>query len=169
MSLSARFNEDLWKRLKEKIPSYEWRPERRIGGPTKERVDVGGEPKKTHGRRPTVLVEAELRREDPASNILKLWNRLVAGAYPSGVVLIQGFSKVYRSPKHHTRGVRYRSAKRFAKLVQRNFKNTFSYFPVNIPYHPRAGSNEGDGARIRWARWFADRVAARCRKLGLTR
>ncbi len=168
MSLPARFNADLCNFLKQKVASYDWDTEFPIGGPTRERVDVGGEPTETGRRRlPIVLVEVELRREDPASNILKVWHHLLEGGYPEGVVLVQGFSKVYLSPKQHARGVRYRAAKRLGKFVQESTKRRFRYVPIEIPYYPRAGSNEGDGARRRWARWLGVRVVTSCRKLGL--
>jgi hypothetical protein len=44
-------------------------------------------------------------------------------------------------------------------------RGKISYIPVRMNYYPRAGSNEGDGARHDAAVRFADPIAARLRKL----
>ncbi len=159
MSLPARFNQDLCKKLKQVLGTYTWRAERRIGGGSREAVDVGGRPLKRTGMRP-VLIEVELRREDPASNILKVWNRFLDGAYPHGVVLVQGFSQVYSSRKYHNRSLKAKVARRLGRVVQESSKGRFTYIALHLPYHPRAGSNEGDGARRNAAQRLGDKVAA---------
>ncbi|MBZ5598526.1 MAG: hypothetical protein LAN83_09395 [Acidobacteriia bacterium] len=165
MSLPARFNQDLCKKLNQGkklnqvMPGYTWQAELRIGGGSREAVDVGRRPPKGSRLRP-VLIEVELRREDPASNILKVWNRFLDGAYPHGVVLLQGFSQVYSSRKYHNRSLKAKVAKRLGRVVQESTKGRFRYIALDIPYHPRAGSNEGDGARRNAAQWLGDKVAA---------
>lgn len=96
MSLASRFEDDLCKYLDRKFPSYRWQKQFPVGGPTKECVDVGGTPKGGRtGRRVPVLIEPELKREDPVGNILKIWTRESNGAYRGGVILIQGFPRLH--------------------------------------------------------------------------
>jgi hypothetical protein len=168
MSLSSRFEHDLCKYLNERVDSYSWTPQFHIGGPTRERVDVGGTPKR-RGRnkgRP-VLVEVELRREDPVGNILKLWTRELKGGYLKGRILIQGFSRVYRSPKYSNRRIKGAVAIRFGKMLEKSTRG-FSYVPIKIPYYPRAGSNEGNGARRKAAIWFGEKIATRLSNRGVS-
>jgi hypothetical protein len=163
MSLSSRFNHDLCNALADEVPGYKWKPEFSLSPTCRERVDVGGEPVSGKHRR-VVLVEAELRREDPASNILKVWTYLLdrqsKRRFPRGVLLIQGFSKVYRSKKHHNKGLKYKAAVELGKLIRKGFHQRLKYIPVEIDYSPRAGSNEGDGARRNAAKRFGRQVAA---------
>jgi hypothetical protein len=169
MSLSSRFEHDLCRYLNDRVDSYSWRPQVPIGGPTRERVDVGGTPKQrgSNGGRP-ILVEIELRREDPVGNILKIWTRELKGGYPKGLILIQGFSRVYRSPKYSNRRIKGAVAIRFGKMLESSTKRKLSYVPIRIPYHPRAGSNEGNGARRDAALWFGKTIAARLRSYGVS-
>jgi hypothetical protein len=169
MSLSSRFEHDLCKYLNERVDSYSWITQFHIGGSTRERVDVGGTPKQ-RGRnkgRP-VLVEVELRREDPVGNILKLWTRELKRGYPKGLILIQGFSRVYRSPKYSNRRIKGAVAIRFGKMLEKSTEGKFSYVPIKIPYYPRAGSNEGNGARRNAAIWFGEKIAGRLRNCGVS-
>jgi hypothetical protein len=163
MSLSSRFNHDLCNALADELPGYKWKPEFSFSPASRERVDVGGEP--VSGKQgPVVLVEAELRREDPASNILKVWTYLLDDQskrrFPQGVLLIQGFSRVYRSKKHHNKGLKYKAAKILGALIQKNSNQRLKYTPVKIDYSSRAGSNEGNGARRNAAKRFGRQVAA---------
>lgn len=165
MSLSSRFGQDLYRYLDSNVTSYNWEHELLIGGPTRERVDVGGEPR--HGQSKgclPILIEAELKREDPVGNILKIWTRL-NGGYPKGLILIQGFSKVYRSRKYSNRRIKAIVAIKFGKMIQRSSRRKFRYIPIEIPYYPRAGRTEGDGARETWARWFGQEIASHLRRL----
>ena len=168
MSLSSRFEHDLCKYLNDKVDSFSWKTQFHIGGPTRECVDVGGTPKRTaRNRGRQILIEIELRREDPVGNILKVWTRELKGGYPKGLILIQGFSRVYRSPKYSNRRIKGAVAIRFGKMVEDSTKGKFSYVPIKIPYHPRAGSNEGNGARKKAAIWLGKKIAARLRDRGV--
>jgi len=169
MSLASRFEHDLCRFLNDRVETYSWRSQFHIGGPTRECVDVGGTPKmRKRSRTGPILIEIELRREDPVGNILKVWTRELKGAYPKGLILIQGFSKVYRSPKYSNRRIKGAVAVRFGKMLEGSTKGKFCYIPVKIPYHPRAGSNEGNGARRDAAFWFANKIATRLRGCGVS-
>jgi hypothetical protein len=169
MSLSSRFEHDLCRYLNDKVDSYSWKPQFHIGGPTREKVDVGGIPKQkgSNGGRP-ILVEVELRREDPVGNILKVWTRELKGGYPKGIILVQGFSRVYRTPKYSNHRIKGAVAIRFGRMIEESTKKNSYYVPIRIPYHPHAGSNEGNGARRDAALWFGKRIAARLRSVGVS-
>jgi hypothetical protein len=166
VSLSSRFGDDLCKYLNENVTSYEWETEVPIGGHTRERVDVGGKPKGRQTKRKVpILIEAELKREDPVGNILKVWTRTSSGAYRRGVIFIQGFSNVYRSKKYPDRCTKGNVAIKFGKLLQRSSGRKVRYLHVEIDYYPRAGRTEGDGARKDWAHWFGGEIVRRLRRL----
>jgi len=165
MSLASRFNRDLCTYLDRRVPSYKWKPEYRIDKSTREAVDVGGQRQfeKKLGN-PPVLIEAELKREDPAGNILKIWSRLMEGDYRSGVILVQGFSQVYRSSKYHNRRLKASVAKKLGALLQASTRGKLRYIPIDMPYHPRAGRTDGNGARLKAARRFGEEIARIVRK-----
>lgn len=166
MSLSSRFSHDLQKRLEEKVGSYKWKIEHRLDRRNRECVDVGGCPVRGIGRNlPTVYIEAELRREDPVSNILKVWRRALHRKSTSGLILIQGFSRVYRSRKYHNRCIKGQCAREFGKMMEESTHKKVSYISIPMRYYPRAGSNEGNGARHDAAVRFADTIAVHLHKL----
>jgi hypothetical protein len=101
MSLPSRFYKDLRNQLRTRgWDAYEWIIEQRVSEKTKECVDLGGHLTSSKARKTRpVLIEVELKREDPVSNVLKVWTYALRGGYPFGFVFIQGFSRVYRS-KH---------------------------------------------------------------------
>lgn len=163
MSLASRFNEDLCGELERRLPKYNWQCEGRLSRSTRECVDVAGQ--STAQKRPRrVVIEAELKREDPASNVLKVWQSFLQGYFPNGVIFVQGFSKVYYSPKYHNRKVKCEAAKQLGAFIQGNTRGKLEYIPVDIPYHPRAGRSEGDGARRHWAEWFGHKIAGEIKR-----
>lgn len=172
MSLSSKFSHDLWKQLHNKVDSYHWYVEYRLDRHrgNRECVDVGGEPK-PHNRRnlPLILIESELRREDPVSNVLKVWRRALKRKYASGLCLIQGFSQIYRSRKYHNRGIKAECAKQFGRMMEHSMKRkrAFRYIPISIRYYPRAGSNEGNGARHDAAVRFGNTIVGHLRRIGV--
>lgn len=166
MSLSSRFSHDLRKRLENRVSSYDWKVEYRLDSRNRECVDVGGRPSQANRRKlPLVLIEAELRREDPVSNVLKVWRRALQRRNASRLILIQGFSRVYRSPKYHNRCIKGQCARDFGKMMEESTHRKVSYIPVRMNYYPRAGSNEGNGARHDAAVRFGDTIATHLRKL----
>ncbi|SRR5216683_4171867 len=166
MSLASRFTHDLQKRLEDRVGSYTWKVEYRLDRRNKECVDVAGHPSEgTERNSPVIFIEAELRREDPVSNILKVWRRALHGKQASRTILIQGFSRVYRSRKYHNRCIKGQCARDFGKMMQESTHGKVSYIPVRMNYYPRAGSNEGNGARHDAAVRFGDTIATHLRKL----
>jgi hypothetical protein len=63
-------------------------------------VDVVG--KTSRGVR--IVIEAELLREDPASNVTKLWKWFVENKKrPKKILMIHAFSKVYKGRKYRAK------------------------------------------------------------------
>ena len=166
MGLASRFGHDLCDYLNANVPSYAWSPEFRIGGPTRERVDVGGMPRGSKRKNAVpILIEAELKREDPVGNILKVWTRKLNGAYRRGVMLFQGFSKVHRSRRYPNRRTKGTVAIKFGRMLQRSTRRKIRYVPIEIPYYPRSGRTEGNGARQDAAIWFGGEIVSRLHRL----
>lgn len=169
MSLSAKFDHDVYRRLEKRAPSFEWTKQETIGGPTKERVDVAGRPKaRMHGKRSyRVFIEAELRREDPVSNILKVWTRFLKGEYQSPIIFFQGFSRIYRSPRYSNRRIKAAVAREFGQMLEQQSKSAIRYIPIPMRYLPISGKHEGNGARRDAAFRFADRIVAHLKRLNV--
>jgi hypothetical protein len=175
MSLPSKFNHDLWNHLRHRVDTYEWKVEFPVGGSTKEAVDVGGtaKPNKSVTRTlPTVLIEVELHREDPVSNVLKVWRQALRNKYVNGIVLIQGFSRVYRTKRFPTRRTRAACAQQFGYMMMqilgkrgKRHRTTVLYIPIRMRYYPRSGAKEGNGARRDAAFRFGDRIVAHLRQL----
>lgn len=159
MSLSSHFNHDLSNYLNCRFEGLGWKAEFPLSRSTRERVDVGGEAKGKSGKHAgAALIEIELRREDPVSNIIKVWQEVLANRRWARSILIQGFSRVYRSPKHHSRRIRAMRAQKIGKFLAKHSSGKFEYVPLKIDYYPLAGSNEGDGARYNTAHRFGEQV-----------
>src|SRR5712692_6025054 len=62
---------------------------------SRETIDVVG----LRNDKPRILIEVELLREDPASNVAKVWRSIEDGKIPKNVVIVQAFSKHYRQSK----------------------------------------------------------------------
>jgi hypothetical protein len=121
-----------------------------------ETVDVVG----LEGDTPKVLVEAELLREDPASNVLKIWQWVAERKIPNRVIVIQAFSKAYQKRK--------KPRKKRAVFIGEKFVQEFKaarYEPMDFPYNPRPGSKVGGGARKKQAIKLAKRITTRLKRI----
>jgi hypothetical protein len=165
MSRANKFAKTLCGQLENRIDSHKWKPEWKFGTKSRESADVGGENKSGRGDKRLILVEAELRREDPVSNIVKVWKYLQRGRFPNGLVLFHGFSSIYRSSKHPTKRGRARDARLVGRLMENVNGKRVCYEPIAFKYLPYKGAKEGGGARDRAARRLANRIVARWRKV----
>jgi hypothetical protein len=106
------------------------------------------------GKTPRIIIEAELLREDPASNVVKVWNWAARSKKkPKNILMIQAFSKAYRSRKNR--------AKQLAKFVGKRMHadvSAIEYIPITIPYNPRPGGKVGAGRRRFHARHLGSKV-----------
>ncbi len=138
-------------RLTKKLGVIEWRKNWSVKG-LGQTVDVVG--LKKDGR-PAVLIEVELLREDPASNVAKIW-KWAAGSNQSKFVLVQAFSRAYRTRKQERKKLARFLGKRMAKEL-----SNATYIPLNLRYNPRPGGKVGAGARCRQAKLLAKRLVMR--------
>jgi hypothetical protein len=123
--LARRVQERFRDRLAAARPELDWTVEYSIAGT---RVDVGG----VGG--PTVLVELEWRRADPADNTAKLFRHIAEGQLPERVVVAQVFTEKYDLVSG---GVN--SRRKNAEFVGRVAADTFdrlSYAPVDLAIDP---------------------------------
>ncbi len=52
-------------------------------------------------------------------------------------------------------------------MLSQSTRGKVTYIPVAMKYYPRAGSNEGDGARRKAAIRFADVISQHLKRLGV--
>ena len=90
MAYSLNFDRKMKRVLGEQIPNLKWK----VGwGPKGYRwkVDIAG----LKDDKPVILIEAELKKEDPAANVIKVWRWAIEQKNKKRIHFIQGFSKLY--------------------------------------------------------------------------
>jgi len=92
VTLSINFSNDMVRVLQEKAKKYEWTVDWPADG---ERwlVDVAGIPAAARG--PWILIEVELKRDDPVGNVVKIWQWAKQKKIKNQIVMFQAFSKHY--------------------------------------------------------------------------
>ena len=176
MSRSSNFSNDLCLELKRRIPSHDWKTEWKPVKGSRESVDVVGFPKEGEASKHAILVEVELRRGDPASNIIKIWQwierrklndattRRGKDPIPKRLILFQGFSNIYRSSKHSNMTKKGRDAKFVGALFEAS-NSGVRYKSVPFNYLPYKGAQEGGGARKRAAHRLSSGILSQWRKI----
>jgi hypothetical protein len=132
-----------------------WRPGS-IGGA---HIDVVGYFKD----KPSVLIEVELRRDDPVNNVVKMWqlfeNKKKRKEMRPKIFFLHAFSGIYEDEK--------KSRKESAQFVGGKLNKSFpqiSYIPICFDYYPTHGGKVGGGARDKQARRLAGQIAATLRR-----
>ncbi len=164
MSRSSNFCSDLREELQRHITSHEWISEWKPLRGSRESVDLAGLPRTAADNDCLILVEIELRREDPASNIIKIWEWVDNRKLRKPLVLFQGFSKIYDSMRHPAKNKKAKNARFVGNLFTKVNRGT-RYVPVPFDYLPYKGAKEGGGAREKAAKRLAKAIAARWRKI----
>ncbi len=137
---------------------FDWRVNGSDSGRIRGYVDVVGKPKDGHSGLPMIFVEAELRKDGPASNVLKLWRWAEGRTGPKpGFVLFQAFSAVYRSAKREHR----LTAEFVGRKMAAALGPSVTYVALNFVYSPRKGAKRGAGRRSSQAKRLARRIARR--------
>ncbi len=95
MSRTDAFATDFCRRMQEtENRDYEWKPGGHPLGKGHESVDIVG---RSPGKgRKLVLVEVELRKDAPLTNVVKVWRWIVKEKFKTPFVLVQAFSKYYK-------------------------------------------------------------------------
>ena len=154
MNRTDAFAHDLCRYLNEKTgDSYQWTPAWRP--PDKqghESVDAGGEPKRKNGK--LILIEAELRRDAPLTNAVKIWKWSKQQRVRSSFILVQAFSRYY-GPKD--------SKRQNAEFVGHEMAQYLGvrYIPVSFSYKPYKHGKVGAGRRHHHAELLAARIIRR--------
>ena len=165
MTRSKEFVRDLQSRLTESPANrrYDWKHGREWKPAKGERqsVDLGGTPV---GSGPVLLVEVELRRGDPSSNVLKIWRWKSEKKLSKDFVLFQAFSRYYKR-KNETLVKR---AKFLGVRMQNDPEGARAeYVPIRFAYRPGKDAKAGGGARRHRARYLAGRILREMRKRSL--
>jgi hypothetical protein len=100
MAFAPNFDKTMKKVLKEKAPEYEWETGWSPVG-QRWKVDLAGVPK--NSKRRLVLVEVELKRDDPLGNVVKIWEWAHRKKRAQPILLVQAFSKHYWQTKERQR------------------------------------------------------------------
>lgn len=111
-----------------------------------ETIDVAGLDKDDA----VVLIEAELLREDPSSNVIKIWKWAHETKLKRQILFVQSFTKPYRGRKKE----RFNRARFVAARMHHEFPN-IHYKAVRLDYNPRPGGKIGAGRRRHHARNLA--------------
>ncbi len=165
MTRSKEFVRDLQRRLTESSANrrYDWKDGREWKPKKGERqaVDLVGQPLKGG---PVLLIEVELRRGDPSSNVLKIWIWKLHKKLKKNFILFQAFSRYYNR-KNHT------LIKRATFLGERMEKDKdgakAKYVSIKFDYRPGKSAKAGGGARRHRARYLAGRILREMRRLKL--
>lgn len=149
MVRTDEFAKDMCKELNMLLPEMDWQhswPRHR----GYEHVDVAGLPKRTTGK--CILVEIELRRKNPVSNVVKIWRWHEAHRFRSKPILFQAFSGFYGAHDTHRKN---------AEFIGNKMENLcgISYYALDFKYKPREYGKVGAGARRKHAIRLAKRIS----------
>lgn len=172
MTRTSQFVEDLQTKLNEtpanaryiwksddqkRKRNLEWKP----GRGERQSVDLVGEPRR---KGPLLLIEVELRRGDPASNVLKIWLWKCKKMLKSDFILFQAFSRYYDKKNHTLINKAIFLGKRMEK--DREGKKA-RYVPIKFHYLPGKNAKAGGGARRHRARYLAGSILREMKHLKL--
>jgi hypothetical protein len=127
-----------------------WDVNWRIPG-TRDTVDVAGIDRNGE---PRVLVEVERLRDNPVSNVVKIWHSSSElGRLPTKILVVQAFSGAFNGPKSNMR----ERAIFVGKMLHRNFPGV-RYLPLDFPLFPKSGAKVLGGASKHEAKRIARQV-----------
>jgi hypothetical protein len=159
MTLSINFSKDLKAVLEQKAPEYCWDWDWPAKG---ERwlVDVAGIPKKG----PWILIEVELKRDDPVGNVVKIWQWAKQKKIKDKIIVFQAFSKHYWEKRERLR----LRAEFIGEQMSRDPAIAVRYKCIPMRnYKPGKGKTQGAGRRTHHARRLARTVLRLIKKPSL--
>jgi hypothetical protein len=118
--------------------------------PGYEHVDLAGFPNRGKGR--TIVIEIELRRSVPVSNVVKIWKWMEGRHFNVKPVVIQAFSAYYIGHKTHRHAAEF-IGKKMARVCK------LRYFAMDFEYKPGKGGKIGAGRRRHHAVLLAKRIS----------
>ena len=156
---ATEFSKDLVRELTKKdafnsrAGIHEWIKDWKPVGIRHGGVDAAGIGRLGNKKVPIILVEAELRRDDPPANILKIWMWARKRKIKQNLILLQGFTKVYDSVKKEQKD----RARFLGERMMNDLKKS-TYRDIRLDYKPRAGGKVGAGRRHHHAQNLAASV-----------
>lgn len=156
MAFAPNFDRAMKRALEKKAPAYTWETGWSAEG-ERWKVDLAGHP--SSERRPLVLIEVELKRDDPAGNVIKIWRWARIAKSPQGIVFIQAFSKHFWQTK-----IRQRVRAIFVgERMMEDRKLSINYKWERMKFRPRMvpgqRTKEGAGRMVQAAKLLANRIA----------
>jgi hypothetical protein len=158
-------NFDMKRALKKNVPKLTWTTGWRPKG-QHWKVDLAGLEGKEE--RPRVFIEAELKKDDPAANVIKIWRWARDQKNTKRILFVQGFCKLYWQTK-----VRLRERAEFVGERMAEARLHLDYKSRKITYRNKSGrlihfapktlrgfhAKEGAGRLALAAQGFAKEVA----------
>jgi len=157
MNRTDAFANDFCKKLNDsRSAQYTWVAGGRPIGRGHESVDIVGWPKRRGAR--LVLVEVELRKDAPLTNVVKIWRWVADKEFRRRFVLIQAFSRYYKEGD-----TKRKNAEFIGRCLEKATGNT--YVSVSFGYNPYRHGKQGAGRRQRHARLLASKIRRNLRAL----
>jgi hypothetical protein len=157
MNRADEFARDL-KRELDRLTGEQWECGAAVGS-GREAVDVCG---KLGGV--AVYIEVELRRDEPVTNVVKIWR--AAATVPKGSILLRAFSSHYGpNPKNGRPNTHRANAVFIGGQMQK--LTGIGYAPFGFHYKPAKGGKIGGDYRRRAARKLARKVLGKLKDFGV--
>lgn len=137
MTRTDEFAKDMQRELRKLWPQLRWEPSSSPDHGS-EHVDLVGRPKRSNGRH--ILIEVELRRSVPVSNLVKIWRWAKGRKFTVRPVVFQAFSRFYRKHKTHRLSAQF-IGKQMARACGLRYQS------IDFEYNPRRGGRIGAGCR----------------------
>jgi hypothetical protein len=160
--IAANFDKHMKKALDKSVHKLTWKTGWRTEG-LPWRVDLAGLEGGENGV-PRVLIEAELRKDDAAANVIKIWAWAATEKNTQRILFVHGFSKHYWKKK-----IRVRKGAEFVGEGMAQAGLRIEYRPIKIRYRnkngkfifyaPRASAKAGAGRLRQAAQGLAKDVA----------
>jgi len=146
--------------LSEKAKDYEWTVDWPAEG-ERWRVDVAGIHRKDG---PWILIEVELKRDDPVGNVVKIWQWAKQKQIKNNILLFQAFSKHYWEQRERLR----LRAEFIGEEMTSDGNIRVRYKRLDMKkYKPGKGKTQGAGRRRIHAQRLAKTVLRLIRKRSL--
>jgi hypothetical protein len=151
MTRTDEFAQDMRRELRELHPEIEWTCSS-CPDDGNEHADLVGTPKRRNGKH--ILIEVELRRLCPVSNVVKVWRWVESREFKARPIVFQAFSRFYDAHGSHRK-----SAVFIGKQMTRACG--VLYVAMDFEYNPRRGGKVGAGHRHDHAVNLARRISRR--------
>ena len=150
MTRTDAFARDFCNRMKEfRSTVYQWTCAENLSGRGHESVDIVGRPSNKRGK--LILLEVELRKDAPLTNIVKVWRWLSNKQSIGRFVFVQAFSRYYKE-----QGTKRLNAEFVGRQMERATGN--KYVSISFSYNPYRHGKQGAGRRRQHARALAETI-----------